>query len=224
MPRALRDNGIALVFGGLCLITIAGEALVGVQVYNQEAIAHREDTISLGRYVVSSEFGANLMENWQSEFLQFATFIVATIWLVQRGSAESKAPEQAGTESDRDQRVGRFADEDSPLLARVGGLPQKLYANSLFLAMLLLFLATWAAQSLTGWSDFNADQLAHDQPTLNWIHYVGTPEFWERSFQNWQSEFLAVATMAIFTVYLRQRGSPESKPVGEAHHRTTSDE
>jgi hypothetical protein len=196
---------------------------VAHHLYNQEQAAHGEPTVSLGRYIVSSDFGVRLMENWQSEFLQFALFILLTVWLVQRGSAESKEPRAAGLRSDREQMVGEHALRDSPLWARVGGMRQRVYENSLVIAMFVLFIGSWLAQSLTGWNDFNDDQVAHGEAALSWINYLGTAEFWDRSLQNWQSEFLAVGTMAIFAVYLRQRGSPESKPVGERHHVTTNE-
>jgi len=174
------------------------------------------------RYLVSSDFGARIMENWQSEFLQFATFIFGTVWLVQRGSPESKEPGEEGEEGDKQERVGRFADDDSPLWARIGGARRTLYENSLALMMFALFVATWFAQSVTSWTVFNSDQQAHHQKGLDYLHYLGTSDFWDRSLQNWQSEFLAVAAMAVFAVYLRQRGSAESKPVGASHGETGS--
>jgi hypothetical protein len=215
--RALRDNGLAIFFGVACLATIAAEAFVGHDLYNEEQLAHSGTVISLGRYVTSSDFGARLMENWQSEFLQFATFILAAVWLVQRGSQESKPPEKAGPGDDEEQKVGGFAHERSPDWAKVGGIRTKLYENSLGFVMLFFFLATWFAQAVTSWNVFNSEQLEHHEHELNLLHYLGTSDFWDRSLQNWQSEFMAVGTMAVFTVYLRQRGSPESKPVGEPH-------
>jgi hypothetical protein len=220
MARWLRDNGIASFFLGLCVVTIAGEALVAQHLFNNEQVAHHEATMGFWRYVVSSDFGARIMENWQSEFLQFATFIIANVWLVQRGSSESKKPGEAGGGTDREEQTGRFANPDSPLWARVGGVRTRVYENSLFLLMLFFFFLTWFAQSVTAWNVFNSDQQSHHEATVNWLGYVGTADFWDRTLQNWQSEFLAVGTMAIFAVYLRQRGSPESKPVGAPHEST----
>jgi uncharacterized protein DUF6766 len=220
MARWLRDNGIASFFLALCLVTIAGEAVVAQHLFNNEQAAHHEPTMGIWRYLASSDFGARIMENWQSEFLQFATFVIATVWLVQRGSSESKKPGTAGGGSDRTERTGRFANPDSPLWARVGGVRQRVYENSLFVLMLFFFFLTWFAQSVTAWNVFNSDQQAHHEGTVSWLGYVGTADFWDRTLQNWQSEFLAVGTMAIFAVYLRQRGSPESKPVGAPHEST----
>jgi hypothetical protein len=162
------------------------------------------------------------MENWQSEFLQFALFILVTVWLVQKGSNESKQLADAGLESDEQQRVGHAASKTSPLGARVDGLRRALYENSLIVVMGTIFLLTWLAQSLNNWRQFNADQRAHDEQTISWGRYLLDPDFWERTLQNWQSEFLAVGTMVVFTIYLRQRGSPESKPVGAPHDETAS--
>jgi hypothetical protein len=173
--------------------------------------------------VFSSDFGEAVLENWQSEYLQFSLFILATIWLIQRGSNESKPPENVGLESEQMQRLGPHSGPTSPRWARFhGGLRRSIYSNSLLLLMTAIFLLSWFGQSVTGWTQFNDEQEQHDEPTLSWAQYVKEPEFWEKTLQNWQSEFLAVGTMAVFTIYLRQRGSPESKPVGSAHDETGS--
>ena len=142
------------------------------------------------------------------------------MWLVQRGSPESKPRGRAGTESEEDQRIGAHAEADSPRWARLGGWRTRLYSNSLALVMGLIFLASWAIQSVAGWKTFNSSRIDHDQATIAWTGYLVEPEFWESTFQNWQSEFLAVGSMAVLSVYLRQRGSPESKPVGASHGAT----
>ena len=160
------------------------------------------------------------MENWQSEYLQFLLFMLATVWLLQRGSPESKQLTKVGRESAKEQKIGRHADSDSPRWARAGGLRAALYGNSLLIAMAIIFLGSWFAQSVTGWTDFNADQADHGGDRVSWWTYVGSSTFWESTLQNWQSEFLAVGSFAILAVYLRQRGSPESKPVGESHEAT----
>jgi hypothetical protein len=138
------------------------------------------------------------------------------------GSNESKRLGEEGVESDEQQRVGRQASKESLLWARVGGLRTRLYENSLLLTMGGIFFATWLAQSLNNWHTFNQEQRDHDDEPISWGRYLVDPDFWERTLQNWQSEFLAVGTMAVFTIYLRQRGSPESKPLGAPHHETGS--
>ena len=216
----LRDNGLSLFFFVLFVASLVALAIAGHQYFNQEQVAHHGETISLGRYVVSSNFGQAVLENWQSEYLQFLLFILATVWLLQRGSPESKELDKAGLESDEDQKVGRHAGPDSPRWARVGGLRRWVYSNSLLLVMGTIFVASSLGQSFTGWSDYNSDQLAHHDHTLSWLQYLGSAQFWATTLENWQSEFLAVGSMAIFAVYLRQRGSPESKPVGAPHDAT----
>jgi hypothetical protein len=161
-----------------------------------------------------------MLENWQSEYLQFALYITATIWLLQRGSAESKELDKAGTESDKEQKLGRHADEESPRWARAGGLRTRVYSSSLLIVMGTIWVLSWLGQSITGRVAYNEERLDHHQAGLDYLQYVGSADFWERTLQNWQSEFLAVGSMAILAVYLRQRGSPESKPVGEAHDHT----
>jgi hypothetical protein len=220
--RHLKNNGLSIFFGVLTLATILGQSIAGVRDFNEQAVEHGSETISWGRYLVSSHFGSALLENWQSEFLQFAFFILATVWLVQKGSNESKPLEDVGIESLKKQRMLGFAPANAPLWAKVGGLRTAIYQNSLMIAMTAIFFGAWFTQSVTAWSEYNDDQREHDQPAVSWVGYLGRPDFWERSFQNWQSEFLAVGTMAIFTVYLRQRGSPESKPVGAPHDETAS--
>jgi len=213
----LRANALTLAFGFVFLATLVGQALSGVADFNAQQVANGLEQVSLLEYVTSSSFGVDVMENWQSEYLQFFLYIFATVWLVQRGSSESKKPGEEGTGSDREQKIGRHADEDSPAWARTGGLRTAVFARSLGLLMGVLFLLTWAASSVAGWAAYNSEQLGEREDPVSYLGYLGAPDFWNRSFQNWQSEMLAVGSMAVFSVYLRQRGSPESKPVGAPH-------
>jgi uncharacterized protein DUF6766 len=220
MRRFLRENGLSLVFLAFFVLAVAGQAIAGWDEFNNDATAHSEATISLGRYLTSSSFGNALLENWQSEYLQFTLYILLTVWFVQRGSPESKELDKAGGESDEDQLVGEHARPDSPRWAKAGGVKTRLYANSLLIVIIAIWPLSWFGQSVTGWSEYNSDQITHHEPTVNWLGYVGSASFWEATLQNWQSEFLAVGSMAVFSIYLRQRGSPESKPVGAAHDAT----
>jgi hypothetical protein len=229
MRRFLKQNGLSVAFGLMFLLALAGQSMAGYHDYNNQERAHAQlehqqaRTLSYGRYLTSSSFGQAVMENWQSEFLQFSLFIFGTIWLVQRGSPESKELDKAGRESDRAQMVRGFAHERSPRWARIGGVRTFLYSNSLLLVMTAIFFSSWFAHSVTGWSAYNSDQIEHKQPKLSYGSYLGSADFWQTTLQNWQSEFLAVGSMAIFAVYLRQRGSPESKPVGAPHGATGVD-
>jgi uncharacterized protein DUF6766 len=222
MRAWLRENSLALFFLVLFLATLVGQSIAGHLEYNDELRAHGDPTISWGRYVVSSHFGGAVTENWQSEFLQFSFFIAATIWLVQRGSAESKKLNEGGLQDDKQQQVGEHASQQSPAWARIKDWRYRLYSNSLLIVMTVLFFGSWFTQSVTNWTTFNEDQLDHRAQTVSWLTYIGSADFWEKTLQNWQSEFLAVGTMAVFTIYLRQRGSPESKPVGAPHDETGS--
>jgi hypothetical protein len=217
-----RDNGLSLVFGALFLLTLVGQALAGLADYNADQIAQGLAAVSLGEYVTSSTFGVDVMENWQSEYLQFFLFIYLTVWLIQLGSTESKPVGEEGKESDKEQKVGRYVQRNSPASAKAGGWRTALYSRSLGILMGGLFLLTWAASSVAGWSAYNSEQLAGREDPVSWPGYLGEADFWNRSFQNWQSEFLAVGSMAVFSVYLRHRGSPESKAVGESHATTGS--
>ena len=224
--RRLRNHSLSLFFLTILLAALVGQAIAGRAEYNNDEIEHAQllkeqpETISLGRYLVSSSFGQAVMENWQSEYLQFFLFILTTVWLLQKGSPESKELDKAGTESEKDQLIGKHAAPDSPKWARVGGARTWLFSNSLLVVMGLIFTGSWFAQSVTGWSSYNADEIEHEQEPLSWIQYVGSADFWQTTLQNWQSEFLAVGSMAVLSIYLRQRGSPESKPVGAPHAAT----
>src|SRR4051812_47572824 len=210
----LRENSLSLFFLAIFLAALVGQAISGHTLYNQDQIAHHEAPISFWRYLTSSHFAQGVMENWQSEYLQFALFALATVWLLQRGSPESKELDKAGGESDREQKVGRYTKEDSPGWAKTGGVRLWTYENSLIIVMALVFFASWLAQSFGGWTLYNSDQREHHEAAISWWSYVGGSDFWNDTFQNWQSEFLAVGSFAVLTVFLRQRGSPESKPVG----------
>jgi hypothetical protein len=221
----VKHNSLSLFFLVIFLAALVGQAIAGHSLFNEEQLAHGDETIGFWRYVASSHFAHAVTENWQSEYLQFALFAAATIWLLQKGSPESKELHRAGRESEKDQKIGRYANESSPRWAKLeGGARRWLYSNSLLLVMGFIFLTAWFAQSVSGWTIFNDEQVAHGEPELSWWGYIGTSDFWEATFQNWQSEFLAVGSFAVLTIYLRQRGSPESKPVGASSRDHTGQE
>ncbi|MFD9564217.1 DUF6766 family protein [Streptomyces sp. NPDC059994] len=215
-----RDNSLTLAFGGAFLVVLAGQAFAGHAGFNEDLATDGRQQLTIGEYLMSSDFAVDVTENWQSEFLQFFLYIFGTVWLLQRGSPESKMLHKAGPESDQDQRIGDHAEADSPRWAGTKDWRQNLYSRSLGCVMALLFLLSWLAQSIAGTAAYNEQQLRQLQPPISWGAYLGSADFWNRSLQNWQSELLAVAAMAILSVYLRQRGSPESKPVGAPHAST----
>jgi hypothetical protein len=220
LRRFLWQNSLSLVMGALFALALVGQAFSGLSEYNNEQLASGLATVSLGQYVTSASFAVDVTENWQSEYLQFLLYIVLTVWLVQRGSPESKELRSAGTETDEQQRIGQHADEESPRWARLGGWRTLLYSRSLGVTMGAIFVLSWLAQSVAGWAAYNEQRLTQLQDPLPWLGYLAAADFWSRSLQNWQSEFLAVGSMAVLSIFLRQRGSPESKPTGAAHHST----
>ena len=220
MRRFARDNGLSLFFLALFFATVGAQSVAGQHAENADLAEHGSNAISWWAYVGSTSFAGALMENWQSEFLQFSLFIAATIWLVQKGSNESSSLDESGTESDREQQIGRYTPAGGPSLARRNDLRTRVYENSLLIVMTAIFFATWFGQSLNNWRVFNDDRESHQLSAVSWGSYLVNADFWEKTLQNWQSEFLAVGAMVVFTIYLRQRGSPESKPVGAPHGET----
>jgi hypothetical protein len=218
--KFVRNNGLSLGFGALFLLSLVGQAVSGLADFNDKQLAHGADPVGIGSYLTSSSFAVDVAENWQSEYLQFFLYVFATVWLVQRGSPESKPLSRVGAESDRDQLLGRHVKAGSPRWAKAGGWRTAVFARSLGLVMGTIFLLSWLVQSVAGVSAYNAEQLSDFGDPVSWAEYLVSADFWNRTLQNWQSEFLAIGSMAVFSVYLRQRGSPESKPVGSPHSAT----
>lgn len=219
--RALRDNGLSLVLFGLFALSLVGQALTGHRHYNEEQVEHGQPTATLTEYLRSGAFMEATAENWESEFLQMGAYVLFTCFLFQRGSAESKkigSPEAV----DRDPR--RFRNKhNAPWPVRRGGWVLWLYSNSLSLAFLLLFASSFVLHAIGGARAYNEEQLAHGGEVVSVTEYLGGAQFWFESFQNWQSEFLSIAMMVVLSIFLRQRGSPESKPVDSPHRQTGSE-
>jgi hypothetical protein len=220
MRRLLRENGLSIVWLGLFFVTlIFGQSVAGHREYNNDQKEHGRPEVGYAEYVGSAHFVEATMENWESEFLQMFLFIVLTACLYQKGSAESKKIDEE-EEVDRDPRASKHK-KDAPWPVRKGGLALKVYENSLSLAFLLLFLGSLFLHAAGGAREYNQDQAEHGQPErVSTLQYMGTSRFWFESLQNWQSEFLAVGLMVVLTIWLRQKGSPESKPVDAPHSQT----
>src|SRR3954454_1308512 len=167
----VQEDSLSLFSLEIFLAALAGQAISGHSLYNQDQVEHHEATVSFWRYLSSSHFAQGVMENWQSEYLQFALFALATVWLLQKGSPESKPLHKGGGESDREQKVGRYAKEDSPGWAKVGGARLWTYENSLIIVMALVFFASWLAQSFGGWTLYNSDQREHHEAAISWWSY-----------------------------------------------------
>ncbi|SFB78005.1 hypothetical protein SAMN04487968_101480 [Nocardioides terrae] len=223
MKKTLKGNGLGLAFGLLFLATLVAQSFAGWQEFNTQQASEGLVQLSWWRYVASADFGVDVAENWQSEFLQFWLYLMATVWLVQRGSPESKELGEEGRESDQDQMVGEHAEETSPRWARVRGWRLRIYSRSLGYVMGTIFLLSWLVQSIAGRVSFNEERLEQLQGPVTWTDYITRADFWSRTLQNWQSEFLAVGSMAVLAIFLRQRGSSQSKPVGAPHSATGVD-
>jgi hypothetical protein len=218
MSKSLRDNGLSIVLLLLFLLFWVGQSVAGHREYNSEQEEHNQPQIGYVSYLASAHFWEATAENWESEFLQMFGYVILTAFLFQRGSSESKDPDKPEP-VDRDPRQSRKKDAPGPV--RRGGFLLKLYENSLSLAFLLFLLISITMHAIAGASVYNEEQSEHGQPEqLSVLQYAGTSRFWFESFQNWQSEFLAIAAMVILSIFLRQRGSPESKPVDSPHHET----
>jgi hypothetical protein len=221
--RFVADNSLTLAFVVLLFGALVGQSFAGNADFNAQQLTDGGDPVSWWSYVRSATFAVDVAENWQSEYLQFALYIVATVWLVQKGSSESKKPDEVGTQSDEKQKTGAHADPNSPKWAKAGGWRTAVYGRSLGAVMLFFFLGSVLAQAVAGRAAYNHDRLSQFEDPVSFGGYVTSPDFWNRTVQNWQSEFLAVASMAVFAIYLRQRGSPESKLVGAPHDTTGLD-
>ncbi|HEY0680759.1 MAG TPA: DUF6766 family protein [Steroidobacter sp.] len=218
--RVLRDNGLSLTLTVLFIVFIVGQALAGQRHYNEEQIEHGQPTVSLSEYVSSGPFWSATAENWESEFLQMAAYALFTVFLFQRGSAESKKIGESEP-VDRDPKLSRNK-RNAPWPVRRGGWVLALYSNSLSLAFVLLFLISFGLHAVGGTAAHNEEELTHGGHTVTVLEYMHSSQFWFESFQNWQSEFLSLAVMVVFSIFLRQRSSPESKPVDAPHSETGS--
>ena len=219
MRRVFRENGLSIVLTALFLIFWAGQSVAGHREHNSEQREHGQPEVGFGSYLRSAHFWEATAENWESEFLQMFGYVILTVFLFQKGSAESKDPEKREP-VDRHPRAGRTK-PDAPGPVRQGGPILKLYENSLSLAFLLLFLISITLHAVGGTAEYNEEQSQHGESgKLSVLQYAGTSRFWFESMQNWQSEFLALASMVVLSIFLRQRGSPESKPVDSPHSET----
>ena len=213
-----KNNSLSIVLVALFLATLVGQALTGWVDHNADALEHASATLGFAEYLRSGHFWEATGENWESEFLQMAAFVLLTCFLRQKGSAESK---RIDVVEDVDLDPRRFADEpDVPWPVRRGGWVLRLYENSLGLAFMLLFIVSFLIHAMGGLEEYNQEQLQHAQQTVTLSEYMSSARFWFESFQNWQSEFLSLAAMVIATIFLRQRASGESKPVHAPHSET----
>ena len=215
-----RHNGLSVVLLTLFIVSLLGQAIAGHRHHNEEQREHEQPELAMSEYLASPAFLEATMENWESEFLQLASYVMLTAYLFQKGSSESKDPDKKEP-VDRDPDPRR---KGAPGPVRRGGWRLTLYRNSLGLTFALLFLVSFWLHAVGGAGEYNEEQAAHGSPErVTARQYLATSRFWFESFQNWQSEFLAIAAMVIFSIFLRQHRSPESKPVDAAHSDTGTD-
>ena len=216
--RFLFENGLVLAALALFLFSFAGQILTGHAVYNDEQEKHASPTITVVEYLRTGDFVEATAENWESEFLQMAVYVILTVFLFQRGSSESKTIEEPDAVDQRPEEAR--GDPNAPGPVRRGGAALWFYKHSLSLALFSLFVVSFLAHAVGGSEKFNQEQQQHGQPRVSMLGYVATSQFWFESFQNWQSEFLSVGVLVLFSVWLREQGSSQSKPVAAAHSDT----
>ena len=218
MKHFFRNNGLSLVIFGLFVVCEIGLSLVGLATHNEQRSEHGQPVLTYAAYVESAAFLEATMENWESEFLQMFAYVVLTVLLFQKGSAESKSPDE--TESvDHDPREAAPR-TDAPWPVRRGGFVLRLYEHSLSLALFLLFAVSFALHAVGGAHEQSRLALLHGGPPVSAWSYLATSQFWFESLQNWQSEFFSIGAMVVLSIFLRERGSPESKPVDAPHGQT----
>jgi hypothetical protein len=217
MRRVIRDNGLSIVLLGMFILALVGQSVAGWSVFNEDRQEHGIGGLGFLAYLLSAQFIEATAENWESEFLQMAAYVVLTVFLYQRGSSESKDPDRI-EEVDAEPASGK-APPDAPWPVRAGGWILGLYRYSLSFAFLLLFLASFAGHALSGARLNNLERMEHGRPAQPLVEYLASGQFWFESLQNWQSEFLAILAMVVLSIFLRQKGSPESKPVATPHFR-----
>jgi hypothetical protein len=218
LGKWVKEHGLLLANAGLFLVFFGGMIVSGASTYSEDQLAHGQPAVTIAQYLATGDFVEATFENWESEFLQMGMYVLLTVFLFQKGSSESK-PVGRDAPQDQDPRDATVK-AATPWPVRRGGWVLKLYEHSLSIMFIALFLASFALHAFGGTAAYNDEQQSHGQPTVNVLGYLATSRFWFESFQNWQSEFLAVAVLVGASVYLREKGSPESKPVAEPHYET----
>lgn len=218
MKRFFKENGLALAMFGFFFVILIGQIGAGFLSNNEDLRSHGRPELTIGSYLVSGHFIEAVFENWESEFLQMGCYVLFTVALKQKGAADSK-PLTGQAEEDADPRAKK--DEPGvPWPVKRGGLVLKLYENSLTITLFSLFLISFLLHAYGGSLQYCTEQQEHGQECVGFLGFLGTSQFWFQSFQNWQSEFLSVGVLVVLTIFLRQRGSTESKPVATPNYLT----
>ncbi len=219
MKRFWRDNSLSLVLFGLFFVFLIGQSVSGHHYNNQELLAHGQSAQNYAAYIQSGDFIEATFENWESEFLQMSALVLFTVWFRQKGALDSK--KLRGKEAvDARSRYSVIHGHTARL--KFKALGRALYTNSLTIALFSLFLISFLLHAIGGSHAYNEQAAWHHQHSLSTWQFMHTSEFWFQSFQNWQSEFLSVGVLIIFSIFLRQRYSAESKPVSSPNSQTGS--
>jgi hypothetical protein len=222
VKKLFRNNGLSIVLGTFFVLFLAGQTIAGRLDYNKERKQQNLAPLDFPHYFASAHFFEATMENWESEFLQMAAYVFLTVFLYQKGSSESKDPDRKAPQDD-DPREKRTK-QGVPWPVQRGGWVLKLYEHSLGLAFAFLFFVSISGHAISGARLYSEEQIASGEAPVTTMDYIRTPRFWFESLQNWQSEFLAIGSMVVLSIFLRQRGSPESKPVAARMWQTGDEE
>jgi len=217
MMRLLKDNGLTIVLLVLFAMSIGGQLVAGWKVASEDALRHGQQAKALTEYTQSPDFLSSVFENWESEFLQMSAYVVLTAFLFQRGSAESRDPDAPPRDADLKRKA---MNKGAPAILRLGSIARALYAQSLGLALGLLFVLSFVVHWTQSARVAAQEALEHGEAAPTVFGYLGDPQLWFESFQNWQSEFLSTAVLVVLSIFLRQRESPESKAVAARHSKT----
>jgi hypothetical protein len=218
MKKWFKNNGLSIAFFVLFIISLVGQAITGLKQHNQEVVELGGKPVGMSSYLTTGHFLQSTFENWESEFLQMAFFLILSIFLYQKGSSESKDPDKE-EDVDREPNPRR---KNAPWPVKKGGLVLALYKHSLCYAFLLVFLLSFFVHWYGSLKDYNEEQLLKGKPTETAIEYLSNSRLWFESFQNWESEFISIFSIVVFSIYLREQGSPQSKPVDAPHSETGS--
>ena len=208
-------NGLSIIVLTCMLIFLAGQFFTGWHEKNDELKKENMPALNLIEYAKSGHFIQATFENWESEFLQMCLYVLLTVSLRQKGSAESKKLFEK-EEVDREPKKH----VNAPWPVKKGGIWLRIYSHSLSIAFGILFIVSFILHFYGSLKNYNEEQIAGKLPIEGWRTYIGESRFWFESFQNWQSEFLAVASIVLLSIWLREKGSPESKPVDAPHSET----
>lgn len=213
-PGFIQRNALSLVFLLLMIVSLVGQVFTGIKEHNDELLQHGHAPVTLAQYLASGHFLQATFENWESEFFQMALFVILTIWLKQEGSSESHPINEKKEEDEL------RAKRNSSWSVKKGGFFRWFYSISLSVVLMAIFLVSFLIHWYGSWKDYNQQQWLEGKPAEGFFNYLGHSKFWFESFQNWQSEFLSVFAIIFLSVYLRQKGSSQSKKVHDSHEKT----